>query len=145
VSGEFTVWDGSRGEPLDRAVASSCAVPGVFPPITINGRRYIDGGMRSGTNTDLAEGHQRVLVISLMTGGRVPAADPRMERYRARAEAEAAVVEKAGGELRVVGPDEGTAKVMGINLMDPSVSPAAAHAGAIQGEALASDLADWWA
>ena len=144
LSGEFVVWDGSRGEPLDRAVASSCAVPGVFPPITINGRRYIDGGMRSGTNTDLAEGHQRVLVVSLMTGGRVPAGDPRMERYRARAEAEAAVVEKAGGELRVVAPDEGAAQVMGINLMDPSVSPAAAHAGSVQGEALAAELADWW-
>lgn len=144
LSGEFMVWDGTRGEALDRAVASSCAVPGVFPPITINGRRYIDGGMRSGTNTDLAEGHQRVLVISLMTAGRVPAGDPRMERYRARAEAEAAVVEKAGGEIRVVGPDDEAAKVMGINLMDPSVSPAAARAGSLQGEALASELADWW-
>ena len=87
LTGEFMVWDGSHGEALDRAVASSCAVPGVFPPITINGRRYIDGGMRSGTNTDLAEGHQKVLVITLMSGNRMPVTDPRMERYQARAEA----------------------------------------------------------
>jgi len=70
--------------------------------------------------------------------------DPRMERYRARAEAQQAVVTAAGGEVKVVGPDEGAAEVRGINLMDPSVSPAAAHAGALQGESLASELAHWW-
>ena len=145
LTGEFMVWDGSRGEPLERAVASSCAVPGVFPPITVNGRRYIDGGMRSGTNTDLAEGHQRVLVISLMAANRMPAGDPRMERYRARGEAETAVIQAAGGEVKVVGPDDEAATVMGINLMNPAISPAAAHAGSLQGEALASELADWWA
>ena len=145
LTGEFMVWDGRRGEPLDRAVASSCAVPGVFPPITVNGRRYIDGGMRSGTNTDLAEGHQRVLVISLMSANRMPAGDPRMERYRARGEAETAVIQAAGGEVKVVGPDDEAATVMGVNLMNPAISPAAAHAGSLQGEALASELADWWA
>ena len=50
----------------------------------------------------------------------------------------------AGGEVRAVGPDDDAAEVMGINLMDPSVSPAAAHAGALQGESLAGELADWW-
>jgi NTE family protein len=144
LTGEFKVWDGRQGETLERAVASSCAVPGVFPPITINGRRYIDGGMRSGTNTDLAEGFERVLVVTLMSGNRMPVTDPRMERYRARAEAEQAVVTAAGGQVRAVGPDDNAAEVMGINLMDPSVSPAAAHAGSLQGEALAGELADWW-
>jgi len=52
--GRFVVWDRAAGVPLVAAVASSCAVPLVYPPTTIGARRYIDGGMRSGTNAELA-------------------------------------------------------------------------------------------
>ena len=52
-----------------RGVASSCSVPGLFPPITINGRRYIDGGMRSATNFDLAEGYERVIAVAVIPPG----------------------------------------------------------------------------
>jgi NTE family protein len=61
-TGDPAVWDAASGVPLRSAVASSTALPGVFPPITINGRRYMDGGLRSGTNADLAAG-ARVLVV----------------------------------------------------------------------------------
>jgi NTE family protein len=50
ADGSFVVWDRGAGIGLARAVASSCSVPGIFPPIAIRGRRYIDGGMRSATN-----------------------------------------------------------------------------------------------
>ena len=50
--GEFVIWSERSGVPLSRAVAASCAGPGVFPPVEIDGRRYIDGGMRSPTNAD---------------------------------------------------------------------------------------------
>ena len=59
-NGRFVVLDRSTGTSLARGVASSCSVPGLFPPITINGRRYYDGGIRSATNFDLAEGYERV-------------------------------------------------------------------------------------
>jgi NTE family protein len=63
-TGESVVWDRSSGVPLERAVASSCALPGVWPPITINGERYMDGGVRSMLNSDLASGHTAVIVVS---------------------------------------------------------------------------------
>ena len=44
--------------------AASCAGPGVFPPVEVGGRRYIDGGVRSPTNADRAAGYERVLVIT---------------------------------------------------------------------------------
>jgi len=52
----------------------ACAAPGLFAPITIQSRRCIDGGFRSGTNADLAKGHGRVLIVSLLStrGLRVP-------------------------------------------------------------------------
>src|SRR5476649_1863474 len=56
VDGSFHLWEESSGVDLGRAIASSCSVPGIYPPITIHGRRYIDGGMRSATNIDLVTG-----------------------------------------------------------------------------------------
>lgn len=56
------------GLPLDAAVAASCAVPGVFPPVSLGGRRFFDGGLRSPANADLAAGFDRVLVLAPLTG-----------------------------------------------------------------------------
>jgi NTE family protein len=150
-SGAFQVWDASTGAPLDRAVASSCAVPGVFPPITIDGRRYIDGGMRSGTNADLAAGHAKVLIVTLMGGNRQAEAanadapaDPRMQRYLERMATERQVLLDAGADIHTVGPDEASAAVMGANLMDGRIGPAAAEAGFRQGEAIAASIEEAW-
>lgn len=61
-TGELKVWDRAGDAPLGTAVASSCALPGVAPPVTVNGRRYMDGGIGSGTNADIATGAD-VLVL----------------------------------------------------------------------------------
>lgn len=144
-TGEFVVWDAGAGVPLDRAVASSCAVPGLFAPITINGRRYMDGGMRSPTNADLAAGHDVVLVVSLMTReSAAPTADPRLARYLQTMDSELQVLADAGARVEIVGPDRGAAAVMGVNLMDASQAPAAAEQGARQGEELAAHLDRVW-
>ena len=50
--------------PLTDAVVASCAVPGIWPPVTIGGRRYMDGGVRSSDNADLAAGAARIVVVS---------------------------------------------------------------------------------
>jgi NTE family protein len=130
---------------LDRAVASSCCVPGLFSPITINGRRYMDGGMRSGANADLAVGHDVVLLVTLMTADRIPQGDPRMARMIEAAQAEQKTLTDSGARVETVGPDEGAAKAMGLNLMDASIAPAAAHEGVRQGEAIAERVAEFWA
>jgi predicted acylesterase/phospholipase RssA len=38
-----TIMDRMSGVSLVDAVAASCAVPGIWPPVTIAGRRYMDG------------------------------------------------------------------------------------------------------
>ncbi|MBI0379535.1 patatin-like phospholipase family protein, partial [Streptomyces albiflaviniger] len=62
-TGEPIVWDAAAGVPLVRAVAASSAFPGAEPPVTVDGRRYLDGALRDGTNTDLAAGARTVVVI----------------------------------------------------------------------------------
>ncbi len=67
ATAEFVVWEPGSVADLQHAVASSCAVPMVCPPVTIDGRRYMDGGVRSPLNADLAKGNGAVLVVSVTT------------------------------------------------------------------------------
>jgi len=41
-TGATVLWDSVSGIGLDAAVASSCSVPGVFPPVGFEGHHYID-------------------------------------------------------------------------------------------------------
>jgi len=139
-TGEFVIWDAAAKVGLARAVASSCSVPGVFPPITINGRRYIDGGMRSSSNADLATGHERVIVVGFRT-----AADPAVSaRMRAPLEAEIDVLRAAGARVELILPDDASVAAIGVNAMDGRSRPAAAKAGLEQGRAMAAALKRFW-
>ncbi|NUR92238.1 MAG: patatin-like phospholipase family protein [Nonomuraea sp.] len=62
-TGEPVVWDRSSGVSLVAAVASSSAFPANAPPITIDGRRYMDGALRSGVNADLAADVPTMIVL----------------------------------------------------------------------------------
>lgn len=64
VTGEVVIFTRHSGVALVDAVAASCAVPGIWPPASIGGHRYIDGGVRSSTNTDLAAGADQILLIT---------------------------------------------------------------------------------
>jgi NTE family protein len=139
-TGEFVVWNEGSKVGLARAVASSCSVPGVYPPITINGRRYIDGGMRSGSNADLAVGHELVVVVGLRTAG-----DAAMSaRMRAPLEAEMQVLRDGGARTELILPDDASVAAFGLNLMDGRTRPSAAKAGIDQGRALAPALKAVW-
>jgi NTE family protein len=140
-SGEFKLWTADSKIGLKRAVASSCSVPGVYPPVTIGGRRYMDGGMRSGTNADLAKGHDKVLVVIVRASA---AAGPQAERARARIDAELKTLAESGAAVEALGPDEASSAAMGVNLMDFRKRPAAAAAGLAQGRAQAAALKAFW-
>jgi NTE family protein len=132
LDGSFHVWTRDSGVGLGRAVASSCAVPGVYPPVTIKGRRYIDGGMRSATNADIAKGHDVVVVVAIRAGA---ATSPAAERARMRLEGELAALRGAGARVEVIAPDEASLQALGVNLMDARRRPGAAAAGYAQGRA----------
>jgi NTE family protein len=120
-------------------VASSCSVPGVYPPVTLKGRRYIDGGMRSGTNADLAGGHELVVLVALRLGDGGP-----NDRMRARLDEEVAALTDGGAEVLLLTPDEASQAALGPNLMDFRRRPDAVRAGLVQGAALAGEVAARW-
>lgn len=145
--GSFHVWEAHSGVPLERAIASSCAVPGVYPPITIGEHRYIDGGMRSGLNADLAVGVKAAVVVSCMPLELPPGLDdPRISRLLGRARTEVDAIRAAGAEVALIVPDLEflTISGFGMNLMDFSQVGAAADAGQRLGKAEADRIAAVW-
>jgi NTE family protein len=141
-TGGFQLWTRETGVGLTRAVASSCSVPGIYPPITLKGRRYIDGGMRSSTNADLATGYARVVVVAIRVAGAL--GGPAAEAIRAKLDQEIETLRHGGAEVALVTPDDASQQAFGPNLMDFRRRPDAAAAGLAQGAAIAADLSSHW-
>jgi NTE family protein len=128
ATGELRVFDAQSGVSLVDAVAASSAVPGVWPPVTIGGRRYMDAGVRSMDNADLAEGASRITVVSPF-GLSSPVETPLALRDVA------ARLREGGAEVTVIEPDQASVTAIGANPLDPGVRAPAAHAGRAQGRA----------
>lgn len=137
TTGAFVVWDADSGVDLPSAVASSCSVPGIFPPITIGDDRYIDGGMRSALNADLAAGAERAVVVSVMPTSMAGYAD---------VSAELDAIRTAGGRVEVVEPDAAFLELaaMGANLMDAGLAGPAFDLGLALAAREAGRLGDLW-
>jgi NTE family protein len=133
-TGEFVVFDRDGGVPLIDAVAASSAVPMVWPPITINGHHYIDGGVRSIANADLAAGCGRVVVLAPM-----PASLRRSGRISEQLASLGPKVHSA-----VISPDDNARKAMGGNALDPAFRAAAAQAGRAQASSVRDRVAIAW-
>jgi NTE family protein len=133
-SGESRTFDRDSGPTLLDAVAASCAVPLVWPPITIGGRHYIDGGVRSVANADLATGCDRVVVLAPITF------------VLRRSQALSSQLASLGPGVRsvVVSPDAQARKAIGSNALDPAQRAASARAGREQAATVAPAVAAVW-
>jgi NTE family protein len=146
-TGERVVWDRSAGVALERAVASSRALPGVWPPITINGERYMDGGVRSMLNSDLASGHTAVIVVScfaLVLPAGVENIDQKM--LNASLAAEIAALRSTGACVNVITPSAEFLDLTqgGTKMLDAGLSPEAYEIGARQAIQEAPNLHSPW-
>jgi NTE family protein len=126
-TGESIVFDRDSGVELVDAVAASCAVPGVWPPVTIEDARYMDGGVRTLTNVDLAEGYERVLVIA-------PMIEPTYPDQLAG----------LSGRTESLRPDGESLAAFGTDVLDPAVRGPAARAGRAQGKRAAERVTALW-
>ena len=141
LTGAFQLWTKDSGVGVTRAVASSCSVPGVYPPVTLKGRRYIAGGIPPSPNADMAKGHGRVAPVQVRGCG---TAGPAAEAMARQLEDEIAVLTSSGAEVVLIAPAAGSAAAMGVNLMNFARRPDAARAGLEQGRAEAARIAAAW-
>lgn len=126
ATGDPRVFENGSGVSLVDAVTASCAVPGIWPPVTIQGRRYIDGGVRSGENADYAAGAARVLVIAPLGTTELFPTEVPLSKAVAR-------LRSGGAAVAIVAPDEASQSAVGQNPLDPSRRAPAAEAGRAQG------------
>lgn len=135
LTGDLVIFDAASGVRLLDAVGASCAVPGIWPPVTISGRRYIDGGIRSPANADLAAGCGSVVVIApVVTGSRtIPSAA-----------SQAAELARSGARVAVIKPDKPALRAIGRNVLDPARRSGSARAGYAQAASVAGEVKAIW-
>ena len=133
-TGDARNFDRDGGVSLAQAVAASCAVPLVWPPVTIGGHRYIDGGVRSPANADLAAGCDSVVVLAPLAMAL---------RRSGRIDSQLASL---GPHVRsiVVSPDANARNAIGRNVLDPAHRVASARAGRVQAAGMAAAVAAVW-
>jgi len=125
TTGAARVITRADGLPLVDVVAASCAIPMVWPPVTLDGRAYIDGGTRTAVNLDLAPGEGPVIALAPTTQavtrwGRLDAQQARLQ---------------PGRTVEVISMSKAAKAAQGRNSLNKAVVPAVAEAGYAQGVA----------
>jgi NTE family protein len=130
--GERRVWTKADGVGLHRAVASSCSVPGLFPPVTVDGDRYTDGGAWSPSNADLLAGEGLDTVLFIGPIGTFLTGRPQVER-------ELETVESKGARTASIlpGPDF---EELRLQLMNPAFRQQGLEVGRRDGAAAAAGV-----
>ena len=119
---------GAPRVPLSDAVMASCAIPGWFTPVVIDGRTYIDGGAISATSVDVVAEYDcdEVYVIAPMAAtesDNPPGLGAKLERrWRSHvthaANSEIDIVKQAGASVHFARPTPEDLTAIGANLMD---------------------------
>jgi NTE family protein len=131
ATGELVVFDRDSGVELVDAVAASCAVPGAWPPVTIGDRRYMDGGIGSTINLDIADDCDAAVVL-------VPAGVSAPSPFGPGPFAE---IEAFRGPVLGIFADHKSQAAFGPNALDPRCRIASAEAGREQGRREAAGAA----
>jgi NTE family protein len=145
-SGERVIF-GAPGAPkatVAEAVSASCAVPWIFAPIKIGEREYVDGGVWSATNLDVAPAGLGTYVLCLnptagLNGSHTLVAVAR-RLARSAVSVEALTVKRRGAIVRTISPDTESSAAMGGDFMDPEPRSRVLEAGYIQGLRVAGEV-----
>ncbi|MBL4931610.1 patatin-like phospholipase family protein [Clostridium paridis] len=133
-TGELHVFDKDSGSSLINVVNASGAVPGIWPLVTFNEKDWIDGGMVSSTNARLADGYDKIVILSPMPQkyGLIPSVGE-----------DASEMQKSS-KVSLIVPDEDSILAIGKNPYDPNHTASSAKAGFNQGIKEAADIYKTW-
>jgi NTE family protein len=145
-SGERVIF-GAPGAPratVAEAVAASCAVPWIFAPVTIADREYVDGGVWSATNLDVAPAGRGTFVLCLnptagLTGSHTLVAVAR-RLARSAVSIEALTLSRRGAVVRTIAPNAESSAAMGGDFMNPEPRTRVLEAGYVQGRRAAAEI-----
>jgi NTE family protein len=125
------------------AVTASCSVPWLFAPVEIGGREYVDGGVWSPTNLDIAPVGQGAHVLCLNPTASLTVTSDMISVFRrvsrSAAAVEALALRRRGATVRTFAPNAASAAEIGIDLMDRRRAARVLSAGYRQGLEIAAD------
>ncbi len=136
TDGAFHVFDADSGVDLVRAISASCSVPGIWPPTTIDGRPFMDGGMRSATNADVTAGYDRILIVACNAEPPVSALGPTL--------LQAVDQLQKNGKVLVVTADANSMQAFGTNPLAMSTRAPSAEAGRQQAASISDQIGAFW-
>jgi NTE family protein len=140
-TGERCVLTRTAGVAANHGAAASCAVPGIFAPQPLLGRRCMDGGVSgSATHLDLLAGAEKALVLSFFRDAELE--QSMLTLVPGGLGRELDQLRSSGTEVFFQAPAEHPWQPDG--LMDPTKIPEAMDRGRSQAEADAAELADFW-
>lgn len=137
-TGELAAFDRTSGVALADAVTASTALPGGAAH-RIDGVAYINGGVRSADNADLAAGHANIVVLTPFGERSGPLPPGQFEGIRREAAwgttlaSQVEALRKQGSRVEIITPDPTSRAAMGVNQMDLANRIPAARAGFEQG------------
>ncbi len=126
LDGRRVVFGRDAHPPVADAVAASCAIPGFFAPVVIDGEAHLDGGVHSPTNADVLRDEPLDLVVvssPMSRRGRRPRLSPDQPMRTwagALLDGEARRLRRRGVTVVAFQPDDAVLLTMGLNAMDPS-------------------------
>lgn len=125
ASGRPAFFSARRPVDLAAAVAASCALPGVFPAVRIDGRLHFDGGLRSPANLDVATGASAVIALAPLSGA---------VRVHRRPRHQATQLQRAGTPVVLIEPGLAGRVALGADLLAPDRAERAFAAGELDAE-----------
>ena len=134
---ELCVFNAQSGVGLIEAVAASCAVPGMRPPVPIKGRLYMDGGLwRNAGNAHLTRGEPSVLILSPF-GARMPPTPQSLH-------SDIQDLQQSGTRVALIAADaEALSTLSAAGPLDPSTRLPAAKAGRAQAHREVEKVGAW--
>jgi NTE family protein len=133
-TGEWVWFDRDSGVSLLDAVVASTALPGIWAAAEIDGRRYVDGGIRSLSNADAAAGYDRALIL---------APTELSDSVRSHLATESAAI--APARVHLISLDPASVEAIGDNPLDPVHRRPALEAGLAQAADELAAARDFWA
>lgn len=145
-TGHFHLLGPSSGVPLHLGVASSSALPGFYSPISVDGGRYMDGGVRSMLNADVAKGFDRVVVISCFDLSSPFAAPEPIKTLNSVLNQEIEQLGAQGSFVEVITPNDEflVLSEYGANMFDASRVPAACGIARAQAKRVVDRIRTNW-
>jgi NTE family protein len=144
-TGLLQVWTAQSGVPLEKGLAASSALPGVWPAITIGADRYMDGGVSGMLHVDLARGYSRVVVVSCFSVEDVGPSDPRHAGNKALL-GDIEMLGYTGSAVEVIAPDQAFLSLTkgGAMMLNPALEAPAFDLGRQQAHNEAARIRSIW-